>query len=556
MQKLKKKIQSLQSQTKSKLSLLYSGDEIYIQDNIRYEISCPNRYALEKAEIMVCIPTGKLNLHPAAEQNKTAVEDFLIRSIKPYFDDINKSLYNKNKQDEKGFFICQSCSPYILRRNGAFWNDEQTIFLQIKVSLPIKNNNTINTKGIITMLTKLLPQTIEKFICEIDYSQLDLWVETNSKQRQIRNYIEKNDLVSFIGNGSILPEANTTNIKPFISPESMECTIKFADGTQMLGMGIKKGVTVITGGAYSGKSTLLDAIERGVYDHIPTDGKRFVITGQTAVKICVEDGRPITNVNLSPFFKPFSYFSDVERFTTTSASGSASQAANVVEAVCGGAEILLLDEDQSAHNFMTKDDFMRKIVRDDPITPYIDRISELYHKNGVSTVIVIGGNSEYFKYADTIIFLSDYDTYDYTQRISEEIHKIDRLESSILEGNWMRQRRIATLEKPYVCFNNIENIDNKIICIDDYRADISKLSLPNSEGLVNGIIYVLLQILSKDSFEKPLVDIIVNAVYEMKHERDLSIRATLYNHWGWCEVPRVVDVLAVANRLTNIEFAI
>lgn len=66
-------------------------------------------------------------------------------------------------------------------------------------------------------------------------------------------------------------------------------------------MGIPEGVTLIVGGGFHGKSTLLQALERGVYHHIAGDGREMVITRQDAVKVRAEDGRNIEKVNISAF---------------------------------------------------------------------------------------------------------------------------------------------------------------------------------------------------------------------------------------------------------------
>jgi predicted ABC-class ATPase len=182
------------------------------------------------------------------------------------------------------------------------------------------------------------------------------------------------------------------------------------------GLGIPKGVTLIVGGGYHGKSTLLRALERGVYPHIPGDGREYVVTSSDTVKIRAEDGRRVEQVDISPFISDLPYGRSTIAFSTDDASGSTSQAANIIEAIEVGAKVLLLDEDTSATNFMVRDARMQALVHkeNEPITPFLDRVRELYDLLGVSTILVMGGSGDYFDVADTVIMMRDYLPYDVT----------------------------------------------------------------------------------------------------------------------------------------------
>ncbi len=189
-------------------------------------------------------------------------------------------------------------------------------------------------------------------------------------------------------------------------------------------MGIPRGVTLIVGGGYHGKSTLLKALERGVYPHIPGDGREYVVTSPDAVKIRAEDGRRVERVDISPFISNLPYGRSTTAFSTEDASGSTSQAANIMEALESGAQVLLLDEDTSATNFMVRDSRMQSLVHKEhePITPFVDRIREIHDKLGVSTILVMGGCGDYFDVADTIIMMRDY----LPREVTEEAKTIAR----------------------------------------------------------------------------------------------------------------------------------
>jgi predicted ABC-class ATPase len=195
-------------------------------------------------------------------------------------------------------------------------------------------------------------------------------------------------------------------------------------------MGISEGITLVVGGGYHGKSTLLNALELGIYNHIPGDGREFVATNPNAVKIRAEDGRRIEKVNISPFINNLPLGQDTIAFSSENASGSTSQAANIIEALEAGATALLIDEDTSATNFMIRDHRMQELVakQKEPITPFIDKARQLYDELGVSTILVIGGSGDYFDVADRVTCMIEYGPHDFTEQAKTvaEKYKADR----------------------------------------------------------------------------------------------------------------------------------
>ena len=225
--------------------------------------------------------------------------------------------------------------------------------------------------------------------------------------------MRERSICAFIADGSILPRAGETSLPmegalPFKAPDTV--TDGEPDAVVLAGvrgLGIRRGVTVITGGGYSGKSTLLDAVAAGVYDHSEGDGRELVLTDDSAVEISAEDGRCVSNVNITPFIKWLPGGGDPAKFSTQRASGSTSQAANIIEAVDAGSKLLLIDEDRSATNFMIRDDKMKRLIEREPITPFTDRVRGLAER-GVSTILVIGGSGEYLSVADRVYMMDDY----------------------------------------------------------------------------------------------------------------------------------------------------
>lgn len=246
-------------------------------------------------------------------------------------------------------------------------------------------------------------------------------------QQYIREALDERGLVAFVADGSVLPRESGVSQRPlknavvFQSPESLAVTLKLPHRGEVRGMGIRKGITVIAGGGFHGKSTLLKALERGVYNHIAGDGRELVITDQSAFKLRAEEGRCIHETDISLFISNLPTRADTTRFSTENASGSTSQAANTVEALAADSRVLLIDEDTSATNFMVRDERMAQLVSDEkePITPFIRKIRSLYRDLGVSTVLVVGSSGDYLAVADTVLQMDCYVTRDVTARARE-----------------------------------------------------------------------------------------------------------------------------------------
>jgi predicted ABC-class ATPase len=241
----------------------------------------------------------------------------------------------------------------------------------------------------------------------------------------IRQQLSNRGLVAFVANGAILPRRSgidprplLENALPFQSPPSLEVEFDCPNGGKIKGMGITEGITLIVGGGYHGKSTLLQAMELGVYNHLSSDGRELVVTNPKAVKIRAEDGRSIVGVDISPFINHLPQNRSTTNFRTTNASGSTSQAANIVEALEAGSNLLLVDEDTTATNFMIRDRRMQQLISQEkePITPFIDKIRQLYTDYGVSTILVTGGSGDYFDVADTVIAMDNFQPYDLTEK--------------------------------------------------------------------------------------------------------------------------------------------
>ena len=289
--------------------------------------------------------------------------------------------------------------------------------IRFSIGLPAKGRRIMGLEAA-KLLGEVLPLIVEDscFYKNLDSNHLIEEVELYEDANFLRQKIKDLELVSFIRDGSVLPRESGISEKPlknaihFETPESLSVTIDTPNNGPITGMGIPVGVTLIVGGGYHGKSTLLQAVERGIYNHISGDGREWVITNPTAVKIRAEDGRRIENVDISSFIHNPPMDKNTVEFKTENASGSTSQAANIVESLEAGTELLLFDEDTSATNFMIRDERMQRLVSKDkePITPFIDRVQEIYVEYNTSTVLVMGGSGDYFEVADTVVMMDNY----------------------------------------------------------------------------------------------------------------------------------------------------
>ena len=303
--------------------------------------------------------------------------------------------------------------------------DSGDVTVRFEIGFPA-NGRSINARPLIQILEEFLPAAVSSSLLyqNIDHRKLLDAINLSDDQAYIRCVLNQNGLCAFVGDGSVLPRVSGVSslpmkdAVPFVSPEALAVSLTLPHAGTMRGMGVRKGVTLIVGGGYHGKSTLLSALEKGVYDHIRGDGREYVITDESAVKVRAEDGRSITNVDISLFIRDLPNGKDTAGFSTEDASGSTSQAANVIESVQAGAKLLLIDEDTSATNFMVRDELMARVVSGDkePITPFISRIRDLYEEAGVSTILVAGSSGAFFHVADTVIQMDRYIPVEITER--------------------------------------------------------------------------------------------------------------------------------------------
>lgn len=354
----------------------------------------------------------------------TTLCDYLTRQFEKQ---VSQYSFRAKGSGKSGLLTVSHCGQEILSRTACEIT-EKGITARFFVGFPA-NGRTINATELEKIFFDFLPVCIQKsfFYSSLNAKELQNYIELAEDQEFIRQTLPAKNLCAFIADGSILPRESGISSRPmkasvpFTSPDSLRISINLPHKGKITGMGIPKGITLIVGGGYHGKSTLLNALELGVYNHIPGDGREYVITDATAVKLRSEDGRFIKDVDISMFINDLPNKKDTHCFSTLDASGSTSQAAGIVESMEAGSHLFLLDEDTSATNFMVRDTFMQQVIQreKEPITPFLERAEDLYKKAGISTILVAGSSGAFFHIADTIIQMDNYVPKDITASVKK-----------------------------------------------------------------------------------------------------------------------------------------
>ena len=363
-----------------------------------------------------------------ASCTRIALQDYLNRQFEQQ---VNHYSFRAKGSGKSGLISVSHCGQEILERT-ACQISQTSVIARFTVGFPA-NGRTINAPELEKIFFDFLPICIKKsfFYRSLNKKQIEETVFLAEDQEFIRKELKKRQLTAFVADGSILPRQSGVSQKPlkdsipFVSPDSLAVELLLPHKGKLRGMGIPEGITLIAGGGYHGKSTLLHALETGVYNHVAGDGREYVITDPTGIKLRAEDGRFIKDVDISLFINDLPNKRDTHCFSTLDASGSTSQAAAIAESIEAGTSLFLIDEDTSATNFMVRDAFMQQVINrsKEPITPFIERARDLYQKAGISTILVAGSSGAFFHIADTIIQMDCYKAVDITASTKELCQK-------------------------------------------------------------------------------------------------------------------------------------
>ncbi len=369
---------------------------------------------------------------------RLALEDFLSRRFSAALENLSR----RRGTGRSGFFRTIELSPAVLERTSCRVNPNW-VELRFFAGLPAAGRRVLGREAR-EMLLEDIPQAVQAVrYASLDPRKVSWHVDTVEDGWAIQAQLEGLGLVAFLAEGSILPresgisERPLKSALPLIPPPPLTVELETPHRGRVRGMGIPRGVTLIVGGGYHGKSTLLRSLALGVYLHIPGDGRELVLAHPATVFIRAEDGRAVEKTDISPFISNLPDGTDTRAFSTQNASGSTSQAANIVEALEVGAKVLLFDEDTSATNFLIRDRRMQALVQKDrePITPLVDQVQKFFRERGVSSILVMGGSGDYLDIADTVIAMDHYRPYEVTAKAREVVASFPNLRLSEASGS-------------------------------------------------------------------------------------------------------------------------
>ncbi len=377
------------------------------------------------SRLRVDVPCAALRLPEWARSGREArraTADFLQRALGPA---LSRSAGGAGS-GKSGLLEITRAGQEVLDRTGVVVDADGSARLRLCAGLPAAGRRILG-RAAADLLARRLRSAIEAVADGLDRSALRLHVHAVEDQVALRSQLTGHGLIAFLAEESVLPRRSGVDARPLPEalpltvPDALAVTLRAPHAGVLRGLGIRAGVTLVVGGGYHGKSTLLQALALGMYDHVPGDGRERCVSAEELVTVRAEDGRSVRGVCLSPFIRDLPLGRETRSFDSDDASGSTSQAAAIVEALEVGASGLLIDEDTAATNFMIRDARMRRLVPGDrePITPYIDRVRQLWESRGVSSVVVVGGAGDYLDVADCVIQLDGYQPRDVTARARE-----------------------------------------------------------------------------------------------------------------------------------------
>lgn len=471
---------------------------------------------------------------------RIALQDHLLRKIAT---NIREYSFKAKGSGKSGLISVTRPGQEILNRSACVIQPKNgDLVVRMEIGFPA-NGRTINARELEKILFDFLPVCIKKTMYQRSYRKEEL------------------EQVVDLANGAVLPRKSGVSMQPmkdavsFVSPKSMEVTMELPHHGTIKGMGIKKGITLIVGGGYHGKSTLLKALESGVYNHIAGDGREYVITDDSAVKLRAEDGRSIQKADISMFIQNLPNGKNTTEFYTEDASGSTSQAANTVEAMEAGSTLFLIDEDTSATNFMIRDQLMQRVVNreEEPIIPFIDRVSELYEREGISTILVAGSSGSYFHKADTVIQMKQYLPVEITDFAKKEAEQFPLVLEHIAEAELPSFERIVKRDVAFQKENRIKMkaLGKEAVSINREEVDLRLVEQLADHEQLEALVQIL-KYMKLHMFDgKRTLQEAVEELYTAMQKKEFAAFCT-GGIPGNLALPRKQEIYAVLNRCRGL----
>jgi predicted ABC-class ATPase len=510
---------------------------------------------------LVRVRTKDNRFEPVLFENpvrRVAFEDFLTRQVETA---LRHAVKGNRGSGGSGRIEIQRASQVVLPRASVVV-ESNFVEARMGVGLPARGR-TVDARAAQTMLLEELPRVVREALTPagVDPEAAHVHVEVVEDADHLRKRLPDLGLVAFVADGATLPRESGASDRPlregavpFESPEEFRVTVELPNRGEVSGMGIPEGVTLVAGGGFHGKSTLLSALSLGVYDHVPGDGRELVVARADAVKIRAEDGRSVAGVDISGMIGELPGGRPTTSFSTTNASGSTSQAANIAEAVEIGTSLLLVDEDTSATNFMIRDERMRELVRKEPISPFIDLVRPLHDSLGVSTVVVVGGVGDYLDVADHVILMEDYEPRDATKRAREVRERFPaRVPPKSGAASRPRGRRVraSSIDLRRGRRETARGRGLYTIELGRERVDLSYLEQLAEAGQTEAIARSIGEFAAGNASRE--VTEVVNGALGSIRESGLDSLGNFRGHPGELSLPRPQEVAAAINRIRSLE---
>lgn len=506
---------------------------------------------------------------------RLAVADFLIRRFR---DGITRFAQQNRGRDGSGSFSTIALSQKMLHRDSVLFEDD-AIYLRFIISLPAKGagGGIFDAEQAWIMLFQELTAIVDECFFYQHYDQqtrllLERFVDVQKTRNQVIQFMRRHKLVAFIANDAKLPRHSGVDdrpspgesVKPFQSPASLQIKIPLSDGRSITGMGIKEGITCITGGGYHGKSTLMQAILAGVYAHIPGDGREYVVTREDAFFIRAEEGRSIRNVDISPFISDLPNGLKTDCFSSDNASGSTSQAANIVEALESGSRLLLFDEDTCATNFLVRDELIKKILdaAQEPIKPLYSTVRSLWKKHHVSMIFVIGGLGYFLQKAETCLLMDNYRCDDISAKVRDRLGPVAEEGEPITDFALSRRLAVNNFDPVYINQRLNKTLPKRIKDLRNAPRQLEYgMDLINLEAVVQiaeapqvltiGYCLLLLRAKLKQSVDRPeTIRFWIDWLESEISEHGLAVLEPDYP--GTLSLPRKYELAAAINRIRSL----
>jgi predicted ABC-class ATPase len=494
---------------------------------------------------------------------RVAFEDFLTRSVER---EIRRVVRGNRGSGGSGRVEIQRASQVVLPRTSMVV-EPGYVEARMAVGLPARGRS-VDASAARTVLLEELPEVVRRGLDPapeggVDVERAKLHVESVEDADHLRGLLPGLGLVAFVADGAVLPRESGASDRPlregavpFGSPEEHRVEVELPNKGVVSGMGVAEGVTLVVGGGFHGKSTLLSALSWGVYDHVPGDGRELVVTRGDAVKVRAEDGRSVSGVDISAMIGDLPGGRSTKVFSTPNASGSTSQAANIAEAIEVGTSLLLVDEDTSATNFMIRDERMRELVRREPISPFIDLVRPLHRSLGVSTVVVVGGVGDYLDVADRVILLEDYAPSDATPR-SREVTKRFPLRAPLTQRA-VRPPRERAIDTSSINLRRGKRQTARgrglhTIELGRERVDLSYLEQLAEAGQTEAVARIIREWATAGEVRG--VGELVREALASVSEKGLDSLGNYRGHPGEMSLPRAQEVAAATNRVRPLRAA-